>query len=178
MRAETVAKNYAEALFALGERSGNTVAYAEWMDAVAGAIEVSPKVEAVLLSPKVTKEAKTRILVESVSAAPKEFQLFLAAVVKRGRQVLFGEIATAYMGLLDIKLDRARAGVTLVREPDPTLRAAIVAALEKQVGKEVIATFSEDPEILGGVVVRLGDRVLDGSLRRRLTRLRRQLLTR
>jgi len=44
------------------------------------------------------------------------------------------------------------------------------------VGKEVIATFSEDPSILGGVVVRVGDRVLDGSIKRRVTRLRRQLL--
>lgn len=178
MRAETVAKNYAGALFTLGEKSGNTLAYAEWMDALAGAIEISPKTQAVLLSPKVTKEIKSRVLADSVSGAPKEFQLFLGAVVKRGRQVLFGEIATAYLGLLDIKLNRVRAGVTLVRKPDPELRAAIVASLEKQVGKEVIATFSEDPEILGGIVVRLGDRVLDGSLRRRLTRLRRQLLTR
>ncbi|MEK6597366.1 MAG: F0F1 ATP synthase subunit delta, partial [Gemmatimonadota bacterium] len=80
------------------------------------------------------------------------------------------------LGLLDIKFNRVRAGVTLARRPDDSLKAVIVAALERQVGKEVIATFSEDPSILGGVVVRVGNRVLDGSVKRRVTRLRRQLL--
>ena len=178
MRAETIAKNYADTLFTLGERSGNTHAYAEWLAALAGAIEVSPKAQAVLLSPKVTKEAKSRLLADSVAAAPEEFQHFLSAVVKRGRQALFCEIATAYLGLLDLKLNRVRAGVTLARVADEPLKASIVKALEAKVGKEVLATFSDDPEILGGVIVRLGDRVLDGSVRRRLTRLRRQLLAR
>lgn len=178
MRAETVALNYAEALFSLGEESGQSVAYADWLDALAGAIAVSPRVQAVLASPNVTKAQKAQLLADGVMGAPKAFTLFLQAVVRRGRQGLLGEMATAFTGLLDIKFNRVRAGVTLVRAPDEALKAAIVKALEAKVGKEVIATFSEDPSILGGVVVRLGDRVLDGSVKRRMTRLRRQLLQR
>ena len=176
MRAESVGLNYAQALFILGEKSGHTAVYADWLDSLAGAIAVSPKVQAVLASPKVTRAEKTDLLTRSILGAPQELKLFLNAVVKRGRQGYLAEIATGYLGLLDIKFNRVRAGVTLARKPDEALKAAIVNALERQVGKEVIATFSEDPSILGGVVVRVGNRVLDGSVKRRVTRLRRQLL--
>jgi F-type H+-transporting ATPase subunit delta len=176
LRAETVALNYAEVLFALGEKSGRAAEYADLLDALAGAIATSPRIEGVLASPKVTRADKIRLLMDGMAAAPEEFRLFLAAVVKRGRQLLLGEIAQQYLGLLDLKFNRVRAGVTLAREPDDALRQEIEAALEARLGKEVIPTWSVDPGILGGVVVRLGDRVLDGSVRRRMTRLRRQLL--
>lgn len=176
MRTETVALNYAEALFQLGEGSGRTAEYADLLDALAGAITTSPLVEAVLASPKVTKPEKTRLLTGAMAKAPEEFRHFLAAVVKRGRQLLLPEVSRQYLDLLDLKLNRVRAGITLAREPDRKLQAAITKALEERIGKEVLATWSVDPAILGGVVVRLGDRVLDGSVRRRMTRLRRQLL--
>jgi F-type H+-transporting ATPase subunit delta len=176
LRAESVARNYAEALFALGEKSGRTGAYADLLDAVAGAIAASPRVGAVLMSPKIPRAVKSRLLTESVAAAPDEFRHFLAAVVKRGRQGLLGLIAGEYLNLLDVKLNRVRAGITMAREPDDALRRQITQALEQRLGKEVVPSWSVDPEILGGVIVRLGDRVLDGSVKRRITRLRRQLV--
>lgn len=178
MRSITIARNYAEALFSLGEKSGNTEAYADLVEALAAAVEASPKVEAVLMSPKISRNAKAELLSRAVSSAPQEFRLFIQAVVKRGRQLMLGEIADAYSGLLDIKFNRIRAGITLAREPDPALKQQIVAALSQAVGKEIVAGFFVDPEILGGTIVRVGERRLDGSLRQRLTRLRRQLLTR
>lgn len=178
MRSITIARNYAEALFSLGERSGNTEAYAGLVEALAAAVEASPKVEAVLMSPKISRTAKAELLSRAVSSAPQEFRLFIQAVVKRGRQLMLGEIATAYAGLLDIKFNRVRAGITLAREPDPALKQQIIDALSRAVGKEIVAGFFVDPEILGGTIVRVGDRRLDGSLRQKITRLRRQLLTR
>ena len=178
MRSETIARNYAEALFELGERSGQTQRYAELIDALAGAVETTPEVQAVLMSPRVPKAAKGRILAGALSDAPREFVLFLQALVKRGRQYLLGDIASEYTGLLDIKFNRIRAGVTLAQAADDVLRRSIQERLSRQLGKEVIPSFSVDPAILGGVVVRVGERIHDGSVRRRLTKLRRHLLTR
>jgi F-type H+-transporting ATPase subunit delta len=178
VRAETVARNYAEALFDLGERSGSTVHYAELMDALAGAVESAPEVQGVLMSPRVPKSEKARILGAALQGAPREFGLFLQALVKRNRQQLLREIAAAYHGLLDIKLNRVRAGVTLARPADPALQKTIAEALSRQLGKEVLPAFSVDPEILGGTIVRIGERIHDGSLRRRMVKLRRQLLAR
>ena len=177
MRSETIARNYAEALFDLGERSGNTARYVDLIDAVASAVEQTPRVQAVLMSPKVPKAEKARILGGALRETPREFVLFLQAVVKRGRQQLLREIATEYLVLLDQKLDRVRAGVTLARTPDERLKKAIQEALSRQLGKQVIPAFTVDPEILGGAIVRVGERVLDGSVRRRMTKLRRQLLS-
>ena len=177
MRTETVARNYAEALFELGERSGNVERYAELIDAGAAAVEQTPRVQAVLMSPRVPKAEKARLLGGALRETPREFVLFLQALVKRGRQQLLRAIATEYLNLLDQKLDRVRAGVTLARNPDEKLKRAIQDALSRQLGKQVIPAFTVDPEILGGTIVRVGERVLDGSLRRRMTKLRRQLLS-
>jgi F-type H+-transporting ATPase subunit delta len=178
VRSETIARNYAEALFALAEQSGETERYADLMDAVAAAVETTPEVQATLMSPKVPKSAKARLLAAALADAPREFVLFLQAVVKRGRQLLFRDIATEYVALLDLKLNRLRAGVTLARPADEALRRTIQESLSRQLGKQVLASFSVDPEILGGAILRVGERIHDGSLRRRMTRLRRALLTR
>jgi F-type H+-transporting ATPase subunit delta len=178
LRAETIARNYAEALFEIGERSGQGERYADLLDAVAAAIETTPRVKAVLMSPKVPKSEKARLLGGALKDAPREFVLWVQAVVKRGRQGLLREIANEYLALLDIRLNRIRAAVTLARSPDEKLKRLIEQNLSRQLEKEVIAAYLVEPEILGGAIVRLGDRVLDGSVRRRMTKLRRQLLAR
>ncbi len=177
MRSGIVARNYAEALFDLGEPAGHTDRYAELIDAVAGAVETTPQVQAVLMSPRVPKSEKARLLGAALVGAPREFVLFLQALVKRGRQRHLREIAGEYQALLDIKHNRVRAGVTLARPADQSLQRDIQASLSRQLGKEVIAAFHVDPEILGGTVVRVGERIHDGSVRRRMTKLRRLLLS-
>lgn len=172
MKSVTVARNYAEALFAVGDSFG------ELLDAVAGAVAADPRIEAMLASPRVSKGVKGRILERALKGeAPVEFVRFLQAVVRRGRQGLFGEIAQEYLILLDTKLNRVHAGVTLAREPDARTEKEIVTRLTKALGREVRAHFRTDRSIVGGVVVRVGDRILDGSVRRRLMALKRRMLT-
>ena len=176
MRQETVALNYAEALFALADKDGSYERYADLMDALAAAIEQSPDVQAVLMSPRVTKPQKAQMLSGALADAPRDLVLFLQAVVKRGRQGLLREIADAFLGLVDVKFNRVRADVTLAREPNAEMRRSIQAALEKMLDKEVIARYHTEPAILGGTMVRVGDRIFDGSIRRRATVLKRKLL--
>jgi F-type H+-transporting ATPase subunit delta len=178
LRSETIARNYAEALFELGERSGQTARYADLIDAVAAAVETTPAVQGVLMSPRVPKAEKARLLSAALRDVPGEFVRFLQAVVKRGRQQLLREIANEYYAMLDVKLNRVRAAVTLARPADEALRRSITEALCRELGKEVLPTFSVDPDILGGTIVRVGERIHDGSVRRRMTKLRRQLLAR
>jgi F-type H+-transporting ATPase subunit delta len=96
--------------------------------------------------------------------------------VKRGRQGILREIAAEYLRLVDQQQNRVRASVTLAKEPDEKLRRTIEDQLSRQMDKQVIAAYLVDPEILGGAIIRVGDRVLDGSVRRRMTKLRRQLM--
>jgi F-type H+-transporting ATPase subunit delta len=168
----TVARNYAEALFAAGDGFGPL------LDAVAGAIQADERIATALESPRVTKAAKSKILERGLKGeAPAEFIRFLQAVVRRGRQGLLADIAQEYQVLLDEKLNRVHAGVTLAADADAKLQQQIVERLQKALGREVRAYFRSDPRILGGVVVRVGDRILDGSVRRRLTAIQRRMLT-
>jgi F-type H+-transporting ATPase subunit delta len=172
LKSITVARNYAEAVFAVSDQFG------ELLDAVAGAIAADERIAAVLESPRVSKGAKSRILERALQgAAPPEFVRFLQAVVRRGRQGLIGEIAQEYQVLTDQKLNRVHAGVTLALEPDAKMEKQIVERLTQALGREVRAHFRHDRNILGGVVVRVGDRILDGSVRRRLVALKRRMLT-
>ena len=177
MREPTIARNYAEALFASGEGSGQAEQYAGLIEAVAGAIAADDRVRTVLESPRVTKTQKQEILAKALGGrAPEAFVRFLKAVVKRGRQGIFGAIAREYLGLVDVKLNRAHAGVTLARQPDQKLQKDIAERLSRIVGKTVVPHFREDRGIIGGVIVRMGDRVMDGSLRRKMLVLRRKML--
>jgi len=172
VKSVTIARNYAEALFAAGP------GYGDVLDAVAGAIQADERIATALQSPRVSKAAKGQILERALKGeAPAEFVRFLQAVVRRGRQGLFAEIAQEYQSLLDTKLNRVHAGVTLSSEPDAKAQQQIVERLTKALGREVRAHFRADPRILGGVVVRVGDRILDGSVRRRLTAIQRRMLT-
>lgn len=172
MKSVTVARNYAEALFAVADK------YGELLDAVAGAIQADERIAVALESPRVSKAAKAQILERGLKGeAPREFVRFLQAVVRRGRQGLLSEIAQEYQVLLDQKLNRVHAGVTLASDADARMQKQVVERLTKALGREVRAYFRSDPKILGGVVVRVGDRIFDGSVRRRLTALQRRMLT-
>lgn len=178
MKSATVARNYAEALLAAAESGGRVELFGRLMDAVAGAVQADPTIAIVLESPRVAKTVKAKLLADALSGtAPAEFVRFLQAVVRRGRQGLLGEIAQEYQSLVDIKENRVHAGVTLTAAPDDQMQQQIVDRLTKVLGKEVRAHFRADGAILGGVVVRVGDRVYDGSLKRRLNLLKRRMLT-
>ena len=177
MRAGTVARNYAEALRDLALAHDAVVPYGVLLDAVAGAVAAEPRLEAVLASPRVTKQSKQQLLREALAGhAPQPFVRFLEAVVQRGRQGLLREISKAYEDLVDQHLSRVHAGVTTAHEADPETARAISAALTRVVGKSVLPHFRTDPRLLGGLIVRVGDRVFDGSLRRRLRQLRFSML--
>ncbi len=179
MKSTTIARNYAEALYRAGEAHDRaTVArYAVLLDEVGGAVGADPRIVIALDSPRVAKATKAKLLADALQGvAPGEFIRFLRAVVYRGRQGLLADIAHEYQALLDAALNRVHAGVTLTAEPDPPFEEQVVAQLATALGREVRAHFRTDPGILGGVIVRVGDRVFDGSLRRKLATLRRHLL--
>jgi F-type H+-transporting ATPase subunit delta len=178
LRNPAIARNYAEALFELSASTGRAEEYAGLIEAVAAAITTSPEIELVLMSPRVPKAKKIELMGQALRAAPAEFVRFVQAVVKRGRQLYFADIAREYGALVDTRFNRLRATVSLAREPNKELQESIRAELSKAFGKEVHPTFYVDASLLGGTVVKVGDRIFDGSLRRRMASLRRQLLTR
>lgn len=177
MRDPGIARNYAEALFEIGERAGASEQFGALLEALAGAITSDERIRLALETPRVPKSQKIAILRRALEGrTPEPFQQWVEAVVRRGRQRLFDVMSKEFHALLDVKHNRVHAGITLARRADPALQAEIVERLSAAFGKTIVPHFREDPALLGGLVVRVGDRVIDGSVRRRMASLRRQIL--
>jgi F-type H+-transporting ATPase subunit delta len=172
-----VARNYAEALLAVAVKANGVERYGELLDAVAGAIGSDATLKAVMMSPRVRKNVKQDLLARGLKGvAPEGFVPFLAAVIQRGRQGSLPSISEAYQQLADRHFNRVHASVTMAREADAALQKVVAERLGKAIGKTVLAHFRTDPSIVGGLVVRMGDRVLDGSIKRRIQSLRTAML--
>jgi F-type H+-transporting ATPase subunit delta len=177
MRDETIARNYADIYLALAERAGDRAGYGAFLDALAEVVRTDVAVRRFLEAPQVDAAAKNRVLERALGPrAPREIVRFLQALVRNRRQALVADIALAFRALVDRLEGRVQAQVTVARLPDDAGRQALTAQLSRALGKEVVPHFTVKPELLGGVVVKVGDRVLDGSVRRRLALLRGKLV--
>ena len=177
MRDETIARNYAAALYELALTHGDAEGYAAAFRSLTEALESDGRVERFLVTPKVDVGSKQRALREALEGrVPEPFLRFVMVVVAKRRQRLLRAIRLAYESILDEQAGRLHAEVTLAREPDEATREAIAERLSALLGKKVVAHMTVNPMILGGLVVRYGDRRIDGSLRRQLLSLKREMM--
>jgi F-type H+-transporting ATPase subunit delta len=178
MRSETIARNYAEALLELARRGGDLAGWGNMISDVADAMGRDETLRHFLESPRIAAEQKNEILGKAFEdRMPRVLVRFLQALVHNRRQMLIPEIAHEYRSLVDQVEGRVHAQVTVATEPVGDERAAIARELTRALGKEVVPHVTVNPAILGGVVVRVGDTVMDGSVRRRLSLLRSRLAT-
>ena len=179
MRDVSIAKNYAEALLVLADKANDREGWGQLISAFGQAVAEDVVLRRFLEAPQVSATEKNLVLGKALAdKAPKTFVRFVQKIVSNRRQMLLPEIAVSYHDLLDAVEGRVHARVTVSREYDAAAREALTAALTKALNKTVVAHVSVDARILGGVVVRVGDTVMDGSVRRRLNKLRDVLVAR
>ncbi len=177
MRDTTVTRNYAEALLELARRAEDLQGWGKLIQDVASAMEDDATLHLFLESPKVSEAQKSTVLSEALSdRVPRHFLRFLLALVRKRRQMLIPEIATEYFNLVDQSEGRIHANVTVARQSSESERNEIAERLSKVLGKEAVLHINVNPAILGGVIVRVGDTVMDGSVRKRLATLRGRIL--
>jgi F-type H+-transporting ATPase subunit delta len=179
MRDATIARNYAEVLFALAKKGGNDVdGWGRMLGDLADAMRTDVRLRRYLESPRVSAEEKNAVLARALggTAAPRNFVRFLQTLVSNRRQMLVPQISVEYATLLDEAEGRLHADVTVARPSTPEQEQAIAAQLTRLLGKRVVPHVRVNPAILGGIVVRVGDSVMDGSVRRRLATLRGRLV--
>jgi len=180
VRSELIARNYAETLLDLADRNGGPAAmdqFAAALDEVAGLVQGDPRVRQFLETPRVPAADKKRVLRGALEGrAPELFLRFVSVLVDKRRQTLLPEIADAFRGRVDERMGRVRVQVAISHLPDEALQAEIGNALARRLGRTVIPTFTVDPELLGGMVVQVGDEILDGSVRSSAARLRRAMM--
>ena len=178
MRDTTIARNYAETLLVLATRARDLRGWGKMLTDVASAMRENPTLRLFLESPRVSAQQKSDVLGKAFGdRMPRLMLRFLQSVVMHRRQMLIPEIAEEYLNLVDAAEGRMHARVTVARETDEAGRAAIAQQLSRMFGKDVIPHVTVDPAIMGGLIVHVGDTVLDGSVRKRLASLRRRMMT-
>ena len=168
------ARRYAQALFDLAQEHGETE---QWLDQLRRAAErlTEPQAALYLGVPRVPMEDKLALVRQALSGAHPLVVNAVSLMTQRGAVGALPQVASAYGALLDDSLGRARAGVTSAEDLSRSQRGKLSGLLEAMLNKEVVLDAAVDPAIIGGVVVRVGDQVIDGSVRTRLHGLRRSL---
>jgi F-type H+-transporting ATPase subunit delta len=145
--------------------------------AVARQLDEEPKFRMFLETPRID-DGDRKALVRKVfgDTLPTHVVNFVLVTISKRRQRLLREISLQYQLLLDEHLGREHVEVTLARSPDEETQAVIAERLSTALGKKAIPHIRVKPEIIGGLIVRTSDTIFDGSVRRRLEGMRRQLL--
>lgn len=177
MRGETVAKSYADTLFEMASRNDALQEYGDAIETVARFLEEDPKFRLFLETPRIDDENKEEVVRKAFGdALPKHVLNFVLVTIDKRRQRLLRAISTQYHALLDDHMGREHVQVTVARPVGEPTRELIEAKLTTALGKKAIPHIRVDPDIVGGIIVRTGDTIYDGSIRRRLDGMRRRLL--
>ena len=174
MHRKASARRYAQAIFQIAKDRGELEKWREELKRVAQAV-ADPILSVLQDSPRLALAEKMALLKEKLPGADPMVLNFAGLLVARGRLGLAGEIAEEYERLLDANfgIEHAEVITAIPLERDETERLA--RRLGDMVGKRVVVKARVDPAIVGGVVARIGDQLLDGSTRARLELLKKSM---
>jgi F-type H+-transporting ATPase subunit delta len=176
MHNQTIARNYAEALLALAQKADDLDGWGALIGGLADAVQRDQRLTTFLAAPQVAAADKKAVIEKAFAdIAPRTLVRFLHKLIDNRRQTLIPDIATEYATLVDEVAGRVHAQVTLARDASEADRVRIAEQLTETLGKLVVPHIIVNPAILGGIVVKVGDKVMDGSVRKRLTTLRSRL---
>jgi ATP synthase F1 delta subunit len=169
------ARVYAEALFAAGEDKGKIGELQEQLAQFAEAVDGDRELQIFLFSPYLSSNDKVEGLRRAVTGAEPEFSNFLELLVEKGRMPEIFRIRREYEELWKKANRRLDVTVTSAIELDPGVVGKIGEEVERQTGEKVDLSSDVDDGILGGIVLRVGNMVLDASIRTRLEKLRKSV---
>ena len=172
---EEIARVYAEALFEAAKEKGDLDQVREEMNEFTDALDQSREMQLFLFSPYFSSAEKRQGLEKAISGANDEFVNFLELLVEKHRMPVIFRIRRAFEELWKRENKRIDVTVTSAVELDPDVVKQVGAEIEKQTGRKVDLKSTVDDSILGGVVLQVGNMVLDASIRNRLEKLRKSV---
>jgi F-type H+-transporting ATPase subunit delta len=179
MSYDAIARRYARAIFEIGSEEGQLGPIADQIQAVADTYSGSEELRNALDNPMVEEHARQAIVEEIASrlSAGATTKRALRVVTKQGRLRALPDIARHLRRFVDANSKIVRADVVSAAPMSDAMLSRLRAELERATGNKVVLSHSVDASLIGGVVTRIGDRVIDGSLRTRLLGFRDGVLT-
>jgi len=169
------AHRYALALFEAGEQLDQIESISTDLDSISTTLKGSRELRALLASPVVKPDAKLRVLVEIFGKQLSKVTMsYITLLVRKGREGLLGATADEYFRLLEVKMGITRAEIQSAVELRKEDQDQITQKLSGMIGKPITPSFFVNPAIRGGFVARIGDTLIDASLRHQLEMLREE----
>ncbi len=177
MKNTVLAKRYAKALFAVGKEEGAFDDYNKTLKDMAGLFASTPEVQDALTNPMYPLEARAKVMEYLIGKmkASKVMANFFNLLVQKKRADNLPEIAEQFQSLVDADKNISRGTVVSATELTSALSKKVQETLEKITGKQVVLTAQVDPSIIGGIVAKVGDLVLDGSIKSQLAGLKESI---
>lgn len=174
-----IARVYAEALMQAAGKAGQLDAVGDELSAFVGhVLDGHPRIAAFLASTAINRKAKGPVLEQALGATTSElFRKFAGVLNENGRLGLLRAIDVAYRRMRDEASGRVRVRVTSAAPLSAEQTGALSKTLSQSLNAEPVLDARVNPDILGGLVVQVGDKVYDTSVRARLDNLRTKLLT-
>lgn len=177
MAANDIARVYASSLIDIGQEKKILPDIEEEIKFIAGMITENKDFRQFLVSPGITKDAK-KDFIEKVFKGKLSDSIvnFLKVLVDNDRQSAIVEIYEALEGFIDDVNNRQRVTIITSVDLDSSLKSKLAAKLKDVFKKEIILKEEIDPSILGGIIIKVGDTVIDGSLAKDLRNIKNNLL--
>jgi F-type H+-transporting ATPase subunit delta len=174
---QDVAHAYAEALFEVGKEKGKLDALRDQLGQFAEALDSDRDLQVFFFSPYFSSAEKIDGAKRAIEGADPEFLNFLELLIEKGRMPEIFRIRRQFEELWKHENRRIDVTVTSAVELDPAVVSKIGEEIQRQTGQEVELASRVDEDILGGVVLQVGNMVLDASIRSRLEKLRKSVAT-
>ena len=174
MAGASSARRYAQAAFAIAQERGQVDLWGLELWAVEDALQ-NEEFRALLEQAAIPMSRKVRMIADVLKGVNPLVQNLVCLLVSRRRLSLISGIRQEYMRLVDAYHGRERVQVMSAVPLDTDEQERVTRLLREMVGREVVLESRVDPETLGGLVIRVGDKLIDGSVRGRLEDLKESL---
>ena len=171
---QQIARRYAQAYFDLARQAKDIPA---WRSALADVVRLltDEQVATALGDPRISQAERAHFVADLLKDVKAPARNLARLLVERGRAAVIHQVLQAFDALADRESGVLRAEVTTAVAVSSQLEQRIRNELATKLGGDVQTTVRQDPSILGGLVIRIGDRVIDGSVRTRLEQLQAAL---
>ena len=169
---QVVHEVYSEVLFDLAEQGGELDGVQEELVAVSRVLKMEPEFAELLSSQVVKGQEKAEIIRRVFGGRLSELTVnFLSVLARRGRIGFLGGVSDRFETLVDAHHNRRLVEVTMAAEPDDERLEKLKADLAAALDSKVKVTVKVDPKIIGGIVIKKGDTLIDSSVRTTLDRM-------
>ena len=177
MKNLAIARRYAKALLLIGKEDGQAENYRDELAAVAGLVAKEKSLEQALLNPLYDAGGRRKVLTAVIGKLnlSKVMSSFLFLLFDKRRIGFIGAISDFYQKMADELKGVARAELVSATKLSSETVKKIQSSLSKRTGKDILLEVKQDPGLIGGIVTRIGDLVLDGSVKTQLVNMRESL---